>query len=137
MTLSRENKFFIISSFFLSLILTIIFVLLGFEWYFYVIGLALSIATHIIMVIQNKRIYGIAKNEFLKESFRPRLSSLFWFLIKGVLVITVTIALMLISDIYNDSHAIREVFLYIGGYLTMKVTFIASILINKERGWDN
>jgi hypothetical protein len=73
----------------------------------------------------------------LKESFRPRLSSLFWFLIKGVLVIAVTIALMLISDIYNDSHAIREVFLYIGGYLTMKVTFIASILINKERGWDN
>jgi hypothetical protein len=73
----------------------------------------------------------------LKESFRPRLSSLFWFLIKGVIVISVTIALMLISNIYNDSHAIREVFLYIGGYLTMKVTFIASILINKERGWDN
>ncbi len=136
MTLSRENKFFIISSFFLILVLTITFVLLKFEWYFYLIGVGLSIGTHIIMVIQNKRFYNVAKNEFLKETFHPKISSIFWFMLKGVLVITVTILLMLLSDIYNDPHAIREVFLYIGGYLTIKVTFIISLVINKERGWD-
>lgn len=136
MTLTRENKFFIVSSLFLILVLTITFVLLKFEWYFYLIGVSLSIATHIIMVIQNKRFYNIAKNEFLKETFHPKISSIIWYLVKGVLIISVTILLMLLSDIYNDSHAIREIFLYVGGYLTIKVTFIVSLVINKERGWD-
>ena len=136
MTLSRENKFFIISSFFITILLTILFIVLSMEWYFYLIGVALSIATHIIIVIQNKRIYNIAKNEFLMQSFRPKLSSVVWYLVKGILVISVTVLLVFLFDIYNDSHAIREVFLYIGGYLTIKVTFIISLLINKERGWD-
>jgi len=111
-------------------------VLIKFEWYFYLVGVALAIATHIIMVIQNKKFYNVAQNEFLKETFHPRISSIIWYLVKGVLVISVTILLLVLSDIYNDSHAIREIFLYVGGYLTIKVTFIASLLINKERGWD-
>ena len=136
MTLSRENKFFIILSLFLILSLTITFVLIKFEWYFYLVGVALAIGTHIIMVIQNRKFYNIAQNEFLKETFHPRISSIIWYLVKGVLVISVTILLLVLSDIYNDSHAIREIFLYVGGYLTIKVTFIISLLINKERGWD-
>ena len=134
MTLSRENKFFIILSLFLILALTITFVLIKFEWYFYLVGVALAIATHIIMVSQNKKFYNVAQNEFLKEAFHPRISSIIWYLVKGILVISVTILLLVLSDIYNDSHAIREIFLYVGGYLTIKVTFIASLLINKERG---
>ena len=110
--------------------------LIKFEWYFYLVGVALAIGTHIIMVIQNKKFYNIAQNEFLKETFHPKISSIIWYLVKGILVISVTILLLLLSDIYNDSHAIREIFLYIGGYLTIKVTFIISLLINKERGWD-
>ena len=136
MTLSRENKFFIILSLFLILALTITFVLIKFEWYFYLVGVALAIGTHIIMVIQNRKFYNIAQNEFLKETFHPKISSIIWYLVKGILVISVTILLLVLSDIYNDSHAIREIFLYVGGYLTIKVTFIASLLINKERGWD-
>ena len=136
MTLSRENKFFIILSLFLILSLTITFVLIKFEWYFYLVGVALAIATHIIMVIQNRKFYNVAQNEFLKETFHPRISSIIWYLVKGVLVISVTILLLVLSDIYNDSHAIREIFLYVGGYLTIKATFIVSLLINKERGWD-
>ena len=136
MTLSRENKFFIILSLFLILALTITFVLIKFEWYFYLVGVALAIGTHIIMVIQNRKFYNIAQNEFLKETFHPKISSIIWYLVKGILVISVTILLLVLSDIYNDSHAIREVFLYVGRYLTIKVTFIISLLINKERGWD-
>lgn len=136
MTLSRENKFFIILSLFLILALTITFVLIKFEWYFYLVGVALSIGTHIIMVIQNRKFYNIAQNEFLKETFHPKISSIIWYLVKGILVISVTILLLVLSDVYNDSHAIREVFLYVGGYLTIKVTFIISLLTNKERGWD-
>ena len=136
MTLSRANKFFIILSLFLILALTITFVLIKFEWYFYLVGVALAIGTHIIMVIQNRKFYNIAQNEFLKETFHPKISSIILDLVKGILVISVTILLLVLSDIYNDSHAIREVFLYVGGYLTIKVTFIISLLINKERGWD-
>ena len=136
MALSRENKFFVILSLFLVLLLTITFVLLKFEWYFYIIGVGLSVLTHIIMVIQNKKMFDIAKNDVLKASFHPKVSSIIWYMIKGVLVISITILLVFISDIYNDSHAIREIFLYIGGYLTIKITFIMSIVMNKERGWD-
>ena len=88
------------------------------------------------MVIQNRKFYNTAQNEFLKETFHPKISSIIWYLVKGILVISVTILLLVLSDIYNDSHAIREVFLYVGGYLTIKVTFIISLLTNKERGWD-
>ena len=86
------------------------------------------------MIIQNKKLYGIAKNEVERINFHPKLSSLKWFLIKGIIIISVTILLMLVTDIYNDPNAIRQSFIYIGGYLTIKLIFIISLLIFKERG---
>ena len=134
MNLTNQNKFFIISNSFLLLILTVTFILLGFKWYYYLIGFTLGVATHIIMTIQNKKFYDIAKNEVERASFHPKMTSLKWFMIKAFLIISITIILMLASDIYNDEHAIRDVFIYIGGYLTIKVMFIISLLLFKERG---
>lgn len=134
MKLTKQNSFFILSSILLFLILTVTFVLLKFEWYFYVIGFMLSIITHIIMLIQNRQLYNISKSEVLRTGFHPKISSLKWFLIKGVIIISVTVLLMLLSDIFNDPNAIRESFMYIGGYLSLKVMFIISLLIFKERG---
>ena len=134
MNLTKQNSFFILSSFLLLLILTVTFVLLKFEWYFYLIGFILSIITHIIMLIQNRQLYNISKSEVLMSGFHPKISSLKWFFIKGVIIISVTILLMLLKDIFNDPNAIRESFMYIGGYLSLKVMFIISLLIFKERG---
>lgn len=134
MKLTKQNSFFILSSILLLIILTVTFVLLKIEWYFYVTGFILAIITHIIMLIQNKKLYNISKNEVERTSFHPKLSSLKWFFIKGIIIISITILLMLLTDIFNDPNAIRESFMYIGGYLTIKVMFIISLLIFKERG---
>lgn len=130
----KVNRFFYISSILLAVIVTVILVLLKLEWYYFLIGLILGIITHIIMIIQNKLIYNVSQSEIDKATFKPTLSAILWFSIKGILVASITILIVIFGDLYDDSNAIRILFIYIGGYLLIKVLFITSILLFKERG---
>jgi len=86
------------------------------------------------MIIQNKIIYNVSQSELDKATFRPTVSSLIWFLIKGIIIASATILIVILGDLYDDPNAIRILFIYIGGYLLIKVLFIISILLFKERG---
>ena len=130
----KANRFFYISACILAVIVTVILILVDLEWYYVLIGLVIGVITHIIMIIQNKIIYNVSQSELDKATFRPALSSLICFLIKGIIIASATILIVILGDLYDDPNAIRIVFIYIGGYLLIKVLFIVSILLFKERG---
>ena len=130
----KANRFFYISSFIFAVVVTVILALLKLEWYYFLVGIAVAAITHIIMIIQNKNIYNVSQSELDLATFKPTVSSIIWFIIKGIIIGSVTILIVLLDDLYVDPNPIRKLFIYIGGYLLIKVLFIISILLFKERG---
>ena len=125
------NKFFILISLMFYIITTTILIILNIEWYYFLYGLLLGVITHIIIIIQNRQLYNNISNSIYE--IKPRRMVFIWFVLKAILIIIFTIILIFISKIYDNPNAIRIMFLYLIGYLSLKVIFIISLLIYERR----
>ena len=128
------NKTFILISLFFYVIATIVLILLKLEWYYFLYGLSLSIITHTLMIIQNKKMYEMAQNKYNMFEIRPRRYVFLWYLLKSLAVIGFSIGIVFIADLFNNSNAIRIIFIYLFGYLSLKIIFVILLITNKERG---
>lgn len=128
------NKTFILISLFFYLIATIVLILLKLEWYYFLLGFALSIITHALMIIQNKKMYEMVKSKYNMFEIRPRRTVFIWYFLKSLLVISFTISLVFIADLFHNDNAVRIIFIYIFGYLSLKIIFVILLITNKERG---
>ena len=116
------------------LIITIVTIILVFTtgdgWRYYLIGGALGLLTHGLMVKEAARLTREAKN---KDS-NPRKTAIFWFLARMIVVIGVFVGVAFLAKKGAEDDKTKLVIsmvITLAGYLTCKIVFITSILILK------
>ena len=116
------------------LLITIITVILVFTtgdgWRFYLIGGALGLMTHGLMVKEAARITRMAKD----PEFNGRNTAIVWFLVRMIVVIGVFVGVAFLAKKGagdDRSKLVIDMVIALSGYLTVKVVFITSVLILK------
>lgn len=116
------------------LIITIVTIILVFTtgngWRYYLIGGALGLLTHGLLVKESARIEREAKDPL----FNARKTAIFWFLARMVVVIGVFIGVAFLAkkDAGDDrGMLVISLVVTLAGYLTCKLVFITSVLILK------
>ena len=117
------------------LIITIVTVILAITtdsgWRYYLIGGALGLLTHGLLVKETARIARMAKDPL----FNARKTAIAWFLIRMVVVIGVFVgvAFLAYKDAASDKTKLAiDMVITLSGYMTSKIVFIVSILILKN-----
>lgn len=110
----------------------VIFGVTGLKWNYYVIGAMVGLLNHGLMVKQNARTFKFAKLDPEHTAFNPKKSAILWYLARCILFIGIFVTLAFMADFKNNSNAIWDMVIALGGYLTMKVVFIICLLCFKD-----
>lgn len=108
-------------------------------WRYYLIGGALGLMTHGLMIKESARIERMAKDPL----FNGRKTAIIWFLVRMMVVAAVFVGVAFVSkeDLNNPdkTNLVIDLVITLAGYLTVKIVFIASVLILKtlDRKEDN
>ncbi len=96
------------------------------------VGIVVSVLTHLLMTLQNKRFDEIVKSEFEKSTFHAGKFSLLWLLLRLLVTFLVTIITFYLAYKFYDGKMLKVAIMYIIGYMIVKISFILSLLIIKE-----
>ena len=130
----KSNYFTIPISFGIVALVALILYLCGVGCKFYLIGAALGCFVHAMMVKQTTRIAKFAKIDPECKVFNPKKSSILWFLVRTIVTIAVLAAVVYISGYKDNSkEGIINIALTLAGFTTIKIVFIACLVIFREK----
>ena len=131
--MEKKNKLYFYSI--ILLFLVIVSTILGIfhlYWWYYPIGVIMGLITHLLMVIQNRSFYRIQKNDIEKALFHPKKSSFLWYGLRILVIIVGFAGIVLLASFIHRDRLLEVSLITLGGIITVKVLFIASLLIFKE-----
>ncbi len=101
-------------------------------WRYYLIGGALGLLTHGLMIKETARVARMAKDPL----FNGRKSAILWFLVRMLVVAGVFVGVAFVSkeDLNNPdkTNLVIDLVITLAGYMTVKIVFIISVLILKK-----
>lgn len=136
MNLTKEEKinFLVVPISILVIgIVTMILVFTNQNWKYYLIGGALGLLTHGLMVKQNARMTRMVKLDPEHTTFNPKRSSILWYFLRfGVVAVVLVVLGFLIKD-KEQTEKVISMILALAGYATLKIIFLICILIFREK----
>lgn len=131
--MEKSNKITLYLSFTLILITSAILALCKLLFWYYSIGAILSIITHLLMMIQNKRFLRIQSNDVEKALYSPKKDTILWYGLRILVIALVLVGLVFLAKYQNPNRMLECVILTLSGYMTVKVIFILILILYKER----
>lgn len=118
-------------------IITLVLFFTDLNWKYYLIGSMVGFLTHGMMLKQSHRMERMAKLDPEQTIFNPKKSGILWLLLRMLVTAGVFVALVFMSDIKNNKNqAIIDILIALGGYVTLKIVFIISLIFTREKVED-
>ena len=131
--MKKKNNVFLLSATILFLLIaSTILGLCRLLWWYYPLGVILGVLTHLLMLIQNKRFFRIQENEVEKALFHPKKDAFLWYGLRILVIIVGFAGIVLLASFIHRDRLLEVSLITLGGIVTVKVLFIASLLIFKE-----
>jgi hypothetical protein len=128
----RSNLFTLFISVILLFVVSAILALCRLLWFYYSLGAILSIFTHLLMMIQNRRFFRIQQNDVEKVTYAPKKDSFLWYGLRILVIASYLVGLVFLAKALNPNDMLECVLLTLAGFMTVKVVFILILIFYKE-----